>query len=172
VCWRRKEGGNDGEVELLAITYSVDRPNAPLWTTWRFPSETGEKGESPLDTAGRCLREEVADNPGCFNFRFLNDEGPIATEVVPGDFRGTHNKCVFIAEITFGNLRTRDKLEPKKKGRPKEILGPPTWLEVREVMQRMRVSGICFHIGALLKALSFLAGQNRYVAQHYSDLLS
>lgn len=170
VFWRPL--GEDGAVELLAFQYSVPRNGHP-YLTWRFPNETGEIAETALQTAVSCADQEVAQSPDEFRCVFSNDDKPVWCQERAGDSDkggGRHTKCVFVAQVTGGDLRTTPKQEVGKGDRPVETLGPPMWFEARNLLQLMEERGLQFHRQALKRALGFLA-VNPSIASNYQDLL-
>ena len=174
------ESGEGGEVRFLAFQYTRKKNGQP-WTTWRFPTETGEEGadETPMDTAISGMHQEIPRDPNDFHFEFDNSGQSIWVKPCDGDADkggGIHEKHVFLARIKRGELRAQPFEEPAKTDpktgaeHPGETLGPPTWFEAETLLVMMHERGIHFHREALVKALGFLA-KDKAVAVRYGKLL-
>ncbi|MBI2476511.1 MAG: hypothetical protein HYV67_04715 [Candidatus Taylorbacteria bacterium] len=176
VFWEPSEGG---EVRFLAFQYTRKKNGNP-WTTWRFPNETGIKGEEPTQTAINGMHQEMPLNPNDFHFEFDNSGESIWVKQCDGDpdkGGGIHEKHVFLARIKRGELRTKPFDEPAKTDpktgveHPGETLGPPTWFEAETLLEMMHERGLRFHQEALIHALGFLA-KDKAVASRYGKILA
>ncbi len=168
-----------GELRFLAFQYTRKK-NGNLWTTWRFPNETGVENEEPMHTAVSGMHQEIPLNPNEFQFDFDNLGKPIWVKRCDGDPEkggGIHEKHVFIARVGRGELRRQPFEEPAKTDpktgieHPGETLGPPTWFEAGKLLEMMHERGLPFHKEALVRAVGFLA-KDRLVSNHYDKLLA
>ena len=152
-----------GRFEALVLYYTKSSSDRRPFSSWKFPTETGEKGESPWMTACNGIYRELSqtpDNTEGFDFKSLDvvgDKGepePFLVCRVPGDpGKGSewHDKCVFLISLSPASicmLRTEEKWDG-----PDELLGVPEFVEASELWKRMLERGQPFHRAVLYKTI-------------------
>lgn len=174
-----RPGKKAGQVELLAFIYAKIKAGG-RFVSWKFPTETSEPSETPWDTVINGVWHELLATPNLEGFNIMGHpddcvEGeqpkPLITVRVKGDASkggGWHDKHVFRIIITEGGesrFRKVDKMDGDD-----EQLGPPEYVEARELLKRMEERGVEFHIVTLLQVLSSLAS-DRAVYLEYRDII-
>lgn len=177
-----RNGQGSGEIELLAFLYTKHDAGKSSFSSWKFPTETGETGETRWATAMKCAVEELCDtpdNPEGFNFRSLGPRGedgepmPFLVCRVPGDPQKDadwHDKCAYILEIAHTSVERLRKVE--RWDGEDELLDPPEFVEASVLWQRMLEQGQPFHRAVLYQVLYFLAQKRPLVRQRYDSILS
>ena len=174
-----RPGRKVGQVQFLVFLYAKIKA-AGRFVSWKFPTETSEVGETPWDTVINGVWHELLEAPNLEGFNITGHpddcvEGgqpkPLLTVRVKGDADkggGWHDKPVFRIIITEGGER-RFRTVIKKDGEDEE-LGPPEYVEARELLGRMKERGVEFHIVAMLQVLSSLAFDPKVYGE-YRDIL-
>jgi hypothetical protein len=176
-----RKGKNPGEIEMIAFVYTKHRPGRQPFSSWKFPTEGGEPGETRWMTAANgVVRElcETPDNPEGFDIQALGPRDaageplPSLVSRVPGDADKEaewHDKCVFVMKLSPESL-SRLRKQPKwEKG--DELLGVPEFVEAGELWQRMLERGQPFHRAVLFRVLKHLARQFEPVQRRYGEIL-
>jgi hypothetical protein len=176
-----RPGSKPGQVEALAFLYTKMKDGEPPFSSWRFPTETGEEGETAyLTLSNGVIRElsETPDSPEGFNFKALTDIGrnnepkPFLLLVVPGDKKkggGWHHKCVFLLMLdpaSNANLRK----EPVMDG-DDELLDPPKFFELGDLWKKMEARGLPFHRAVLFETIQRFAKHDRKYYDEYKGIL-
>lgn len=176
VVIREKE---DGILEMIAFIYLKHTQGRPPFSSWKFPAETQESGETRWMTAANGMVRELSstpDSPEGFVFHSLgpsvNSEAqPFLVCRVPGDpGKGAkwHDKCVFLIELhedSVGHLRKIVKPDG-----PDELLDPPEFIEAGELWKRMMERGQPFHRAVLFKTIEHYASDPK-VYRRYGSIL-
>lgn len=171
-----REGRSEGELEVISFLYTKNKEGRAPFTSWKFPTETGEAGETPWKTASNGMYRELSktpDSPVGFDFRSLGPTSvngePKAFSVcrVPGDpgkEARWHDKYVFVLEldpVSEKNLRK----EPKQDG-PDETIGPPEFVEIGDLWRRMLERGQPFHRAVLFRYIERMARNPKVMARY------
>ncbi len=155
-----------GGIEIVSFLYKKISRGRPPFSSWKFPTETGEVGETRWATAANgAVRElsQTPDDPGGFTFRALGvtvegEPEPFLVSRVPGDpGKGSewHDKCVYILRLddsSVANMRVAERWDSND-----ELLGIPEFVEAGELWRRMLERGQPFHRAVLLEVIRKLA---------------
>lgn len=154
-----------GTLHFLGMTYTRKGE-----VSLRIPMETQEEYDSIHKTIERCVDHEVAENPTEFTV-YSGNIHPVYYQLAT-DWKnvGPHNrhlKQTFLVEDCEGELRK----EPKEDG--DTIIGPPQWIEVRELLRRMRYEYTPpYHIDGVKAGLVYCCRKYPNIACQYHDLFS
>ncbi|MDB5194607.1 MAG: hypothetical protein JWN50_621 [Parcubacteria group bacterium] len=131
----------------------------------RHVMETGEPGESVMDTFRSSLHEAAADQTK-FNHEFVTDE-PIFCEfgIDEKNEGGTHLKVWFA-------IRPQGKLRDYVLPDGDETLGPITMVEAIELLKETEGNTVRGHVSATYAALSALAGDRKVFDRYQKQILS
>jgi len=170
-----------GKFEALVLYYTKSSADRRPFSSWKFPTETGEKSESRWMTASNGMYRELSktpDNTEGFDFKSLDafgDKGepePFLVCRVPGDpGKGSewHDKCVFLISLnqeSVCKLRTEEKWDG-----PDELLGVPEFVEAGELWKRMLERGQPFHRAVLYKTIERFASTSQKAYDNYRSIL-
>jgi hypothetical protein len=115
---------DEGRLYILAFQVEenvADQGQPPRYALrWALPTESGEPGEEPFETARQCVQTEIAKVKDRLDV-YLDPE-PVFIKAIPSD-------------------RDR-KVEPRSRT---ERLIPPVWVELEELFFRLRERGRPFH---------------------------
>ena len=162
---------HNGRLVVLAHDYTGRWNDGELHTTLRLPLGKGKPGESIGATLNREMIEEVAAEPGDFDFEILSP-APLYWEVVPHDATGerSHLKVVFAARIKRGHIRNFACVDDAGTFE-EETHGPLQFLEITRVLSRMwKEKSPRVHRLAVVGALYWCARQNPRIAEFYRRL--
>ncbi len=166
-----RKGSEPGTIEAICFTYTKRTMRqgqvARSFMSNKFPTETGEKGETPWQTALNGARLELSETPenlSGFEFRSMGPKGdngepePFLISRVRGDPGKAewHEKIVFLVQMNpdgVQHLRKKD-LEDG----PDELLGVPEFVELSELWRRMYERGQPFHRAVLYRVIQHFAG--------------
>ncbi len=162
--------GDLGRVEILLIDYLIRGQTTKRCLMGRQEGKT----ESPIDTLKREMREEALAENSAFRCGFPVKKPIIFTELVPDqqDSSGYHLKLFFLVEMREGVLRKDVLVE--KDGLEEEVLGPPAYHEIGEVLDKL-TSGEWkskfAHVQAIKAALPTLVDSDPEIAARYSEVV-
>ena len=162
---------NNGRLLVLVHEYTGRWNDGELHTTLRLPLGKGLPGESIGTTLNREMIEEVAAEPGDFDFEILAP-APLYWEVVPHDATGerSHLKVVFPARHKSGRIRDFVRVDDAGT-EEEETHGPLQYLEITRLLTRMwKEKSPRVHRLAVVGALYWCARQNPRVASFYQRL--
>jgi hypothetical protein len=161
-------GSKEGEIEACFFTYTKltmeEGKVVDSYMSNKFPTETGETGETPWRTALSCVRLEllkVGGPPVPIDLRSMGPIGgggepePFLASTVPGDpgKADWHDKVVYLVKIKPENIQHFRKEE--KLDAPDEILGVPEFVELGELWRRMYERGQPFHRAILFHVMKY-----------------
>ncbi len=126
----------------------------------RHLMETGEKGESVMDTLATGLTHEAARNAADFSFKLLSPD-PIHYALGPDDKdpNGQHLKICYAVKAK-GDLRNFNLPDGN------ETLGPITMVEIKKLIEETEGRTVPFHVQASKAVLQALA-MNKSVFDRY-----
>lgn len=153
--------GKEG-LEILQMDYVQKRH-----TTRRHMMETGETGESVLETLQNGLRDEISDGTE-FVYRFLEDEPCFVKFGKDDGGKGYHLKVFFLVSFE-GAMRQSVKEDVNSDGTVDRI-GPPQFMELKELLHFGKAGTTATHYGATYGALNLLAKNPRFFAR-YPDIV-
>jgi len=169
------------EFEVIGQLYSKRGRNGVIYTSWRFPFESGVEGETPHTTATNGMHQELSmtpDNPEKFEFTSPDivsgqlEPNPFLVSRCAGDSeKGTewHDKYVFVFRL-LGKSRENLRTVEKQDG-PDEIIGPPVFMEASVLWQKMSERGHPFHRAVLYRLIKRFACNNAAVRERYGFIL-
>ncbi len=193
---------DEGRVEMLAITTTTPSGWSKS-TKVQFPTESGKTAvelgslepEDPVSIVTRCLETEVfAESTRITDFVRPIDSSLVSLECTSSRPTAIISWCVradkehkaepslhekqvfaFMAIDTIERvLRQQPVHDADTKKRRSEVLSPPRWVEVRDLLREMQtLHGRIAHAVSALQTLRILArlDQSGRVASEYSDLL-
>lgn len=176
-----RQGKLPGQFELLSFVYTRQKAGQQPFSSWKFPVESWEPGESRWKTAANGMVRELSanpDNPEGFEFRALGPKDangepvPFLVSRVrgdPGKEDDFHDKCVFIVELSpdsVGMLRTEPKWDAKD-----ELLDPPQFVEMAELWRLMTERGQPFHRAVLYQVILHLGRKFGTTMNRYRDII-
>ena len=92
---------------VFEFDHSMAKENPPRQAYWKLPAEHPEVGETPLDTAIRCVRGETG-------LRVVREQlTHIGSYLVPNR---SHYKCLFTADISQSELKMMHPFDPENEG--------------------------------------------------------
>lgn len=178
-----REGEQAGTVKVACYEYAVLGK-----LSIRLPVKTGREGQPHFEVAEDAANLKLAPTadgaqPAAIRLE-LPREKPIIHWWVPGDAaRGgmPHCKNVVLAKLAAGEFRTHEVVVQQHR-RPDEKLGPPGWVEAKELLGRMleevrdpdgrkRDFGLFEHRIALVAGLAALALETPAIAERYAPLI-
>lgn len=162
---------HNGRIVVLVHEYTGRWTNGEVHTTLRLPLGKGQPGENIGATLSREMIEEVAAEPGGFDFEILAP-APLYWEVVSHDVtrERSHLKAVFAARHTGGRIRDFPRVDDLGTGE-EETHGPLQFLEITRALSRMwKEKSPRVHRLAVVAALYWCARQNPRVAGFYQRL--
>jgi len=162
-----RRGSKAGEVETCCFTYTrltmEEGRVVDSYMSLKFPTETGEAGETPWRTALSCVRLELMEKDSSvpIDLRSMGPTGgggepePFLASTVPGDpgKADWHDKVVYLVQIKPENIQHFRKEE--KLDAPDEILGVPEFVELSELWRRMYERGQPFHRAVLFQVMKY-----------------
>jgi hypothetical protein len=161
-----RQGSKPGEIEAVCFTYTkkmLERGEVvKSFMANKFPTETGEKGETPWRTALSGVRLELSEVPDSLLGFELRSMGPMGDNGEPEPFlvsrvRGDpgksewHEKIVFLVQINPDSVQYFRKKELEDG--PDEVLGVPEFVELSELWRRMCERGQPFHRAVLYRVI-------------------
>lgn len=187
-----RPGLREGTIEVMAFLYTKNKSSGGSFTSWKFPMETGEPGETPWQTASNGVRDELSDkaeqdkllttptdNANPLDFCSVDPIGsnsqppPFLVSRFTGDpIKGYewHDKYVYLIYLnphTLSHLRKVVKNDGKG-----EILGVPEFVEIGMLWERMKERGQAFHRAVLFRTIVRFGSnqQSPYYAKYRSIL--
>ncbi len=150
----------DGTVLCVRMKYANHRG----WS-FRHMMETGENGETVLETLRNGLLDEIVEDKNALEYRLVKPE-PIVVEFGPDQnhYGGLHMKTFFLVELVGGGLRTK----PINDG--KEVLDPPEYVEAEHLLKSTEGKTTPIHWRSTFAAIKSLS-VDKLVFQKYENLL-
>ena len=182
-----RKGSKPWTVEAISFTYTkktLEQGGGVVksFMSNKFPTETGEKGETPWRTAlsgARLELSETPDSPDGFELRSMGPMGengepePFLVSRVPGDpDKGAewHDKIVFLVQMNPDSVQYFRKKELEDG--PDEVLGVPDFVELSELWRRMYERGQPFHRAVLYRVIQhFVDNYSCCISPRYRAIL-
>jgi len=136
-------------------------------TTIRQPMETGELGESIMQSLNVLMLHEVADDAANFEWKLVQTE-PILVNFKEDEknIGGTHVQPFFLAVVTKGKVRSDRSLPDGE-----ELLGPITLVEIGALIREIEGRTVPIHVKATKMALVSLAYSIESVHDRYKKII-
>jgi hypothetical protein len=163
-----------GEVLVAAMNYCRTGRTTLRVIMGKQGTAEENRPETFSETAIRELRSEGFDITVPFKYQFAIKR-LVHWEVVPDDndrLRGLHLKGFLAVNFLSGKLRSHRLLEHEGTVN-EEILDPPEWVEIGDLLRRMSVRGatVFCHLKAVASALHALAETDKLVSYRYTGEL-
>lgn len=170
-----------GGLSLATQLCTRHKNKVPQFTSWKFPIETGEEGETPWITASNGMFRELSSTPDSANglvfhgldiLEGVKEPVPFITYRTPGDpykGGGWHDKHVFLINLSEESDRFLRSIS--KWDGPQEMLSPPVFVEAAELWRRMLERGQPFHRAVLYKVIERFA-RDPAVYERYRGILN
>lgn len=153
--------GQEG-LEILQMDYVQKRH-----TTRRHMMETGETGESVLETLQNGLRDEISDGTK-FVYRLLDDEPCFVKFGKDDGGKGYHLKVFFL--VSFEGAMRQSVKEDRNSNGTVDRLDPPRFVDLEELLKLKWSRTTATHLSATYGALNLLAKDPRFFAR-YPDIV-
>jgi hypothetical protein len=149
----------------------------------KFPTETGEKGETPWRTALNGARLELSETPDSMDGFELRSMGPNGDNDEPKPFlvsrvRGDpgksdwHDKIVFLVCAADPDCAQHFRKKELEDG-PDELLGVPEFVELSELWRRMGERGQPFHRAILYRVIQHFVGTfPKEISPKYKEIIN
>lgn len=136
-------------------------------TSIRQPMETGEPGESIMQSLNVLMLHEVADDAANFEWKFVQPEPVLVNfkddEKNPG---GTHIQPFFLVRVIKGKIRNDRSIHDGE-----ELLGPITLVEIDALIHEIEGRTVPIHVKATKMALVNLAYSIESVHDRYKKVI-